>query len=207
MPTKNPFATQPEPPVYASAAVAAQVKLKQKQMRSGQTRAEVEQAMAKVEAAHKELLLSQSVAADEDSTTALQRMTRAEDDARDKEKKLTIAIRKDEAAQADLKQAEEQVAIEAEAAACERVLALGPRGEEVFAVVRQLAVDLARETEVLRSTGGNEKYAYIVSQILAQFEFFLRVASHPRTTDCPSAFKKYESFTACVVALCGQPRP
>jgi hypothetical protein len=102
-----------------------------------------------------------------------------------------------------LKEAERVAAIEAEAAACEHVLARGPRFEEVSTLVRQFAVDMARETEALRVAGGNEKYAYPVSQIRAQFEFFPRLASHPRTTDFPSALKRYESFTACLVAVCG----
>jgi hypothetical protein len=55
----------------------------------------------KLEAARVALVQSERVNADEDSTAAMQRMTRAEEDVRDKEKELAVAIRKDEASLAD----------------------------------------------------------------------------------------------------------
>jgi hypothetical protein len=207
--TKNPFAKPtPAPPAAGSSAQAAEAKVKGAQLLKGRTRAMVERLTEQVQDAqhareNAKRAAGELVSEGQDATAAMREMRQAHDRLDALEAALAVAIQKDGAAQADLKKAEHQVLIEAEAAACEHVLALGPRFEEVSALVRQFALDMARETEALRVAGGDDKYAYPVSQIRAQFEFFLRLASHPRTTDFPSALKMYESFTACLVAICG----
>jgi hypothetical protein len=81
------------------------------QVRRGTTRAEVERVKSKLDAARVAFTQSERVDADEESTAVMQRMTRAEEAVRDMEKELAIAIRKDEAALADLANANLQVLI------------------------------------------------------------------------------------------------
>ena len=189
-------------------AHASEASVKGRQLLRGRTKAKIESLQADLEAARLTLAQAEQVVGDRlieetDITAATEAMRQAGERVKTLELALIVAREKDAAAQDELQHAERQVVIEAEAAACERVLALGPRFEEVSALVRQFAVDMARETEALRVAGGNEKYAHPVRQIREQFEFFLRLASHPRTTNFPSALKMYETFTACLVAVCG----
>src|SRR4249920_2936728 len=155
---KNPFAKTPPEPTPISPSPAAEASVKGRQLARGRTRARFESLRAELEAARGVLAQSERVDADEDSTAVLQRMTRAEEDVRDKEKELTIAIRKDEAALIALKDAERLVAVETEAAACADLLALAPEWEAVFLTVSQLAIKTASRTEALRVSGGNEKF-------------------------------------------------
>jgi chromosome segregation ATPase len=197
----------PSPPLNHSLA-AAEAKLAESRRLRERTKGKVETLTAQVEDARKILAdgkrtLGERKGDGEDTTSITRTVKQAHDHLDALEAALVVAIQKDDTAQSELEEADRQVLIAAEAAACEGVLELGERSEEVYALVRQFAVDLARATEALRVAGGNEKYALSVNQILAQFEFFLRLASHPRTTDYPSALKKYESFTACLVAVCG----
>jgi ribosomal protein S6E (S10) len=207
-----PPAHQPEiplTPLPTHSAVEAQVAKKSKEMVQGKTEAKVKRLTAELEAARIELEQARQVLGERmgdglDTSVAMDAMTKAESKIRMHEAGLIVWKEKGEAAQAELKKAEHQVLIEAEAAACERVLALGPRGEALFELVRQFAIDQAAAGEALRVTGGNDKYARPVSQIREQFDFFLRLASHhPRTINFPDALKMYESYTACLVAVCG----
>lgn len=144
-------------------AVRAQVDMKQKQLRRGTTKAEVERRTAERDVARVALVQSERVAADEDSTTAIQRMTRAEDDLRDKEKELTIAIRKDEAAQADLANAKRQASIEEEFAALEDLRLEGLWWDQKFVeiearIAHQLSPKLNRTRIAL---GGSIEANYV----------------------------------------------
>jgi hypothetical protein len=123
-----------------SVVLAAQAARKGKELRKGRTRAEVERAKVELEAARVARTQSERVNADEDSTVVMQRMTRAEEDVRDKEKELTIALRKDEAARADLQNAEQAARREAMR---EQLMRLADAGKAVNASIRNvgLAVD------------------------------------------------------------------
>jgi len=144
-----------------------------------------------------------------DITTATNAMKQTSDRVRVLEIAVANAIQKDEASQAALKQAERQVSIEAEAAACARVLSLGMKGEEIIAAVKQFAIDMAVATETLRQVGGNEKYAYSMNEIRGQFGLFLGLAKHPLTNNghVSAAFMKYNTWTECLKKVCGRPQP
>ena len=91
-----------------------------------------------------------------DTAAATEALRQAEGQLREDQEALVVAQQKDDEAQRALTDAHRQATIEVEAAACAHVLALGPRFEEVSALVRQLAVDTARETEALRVAGGRK---------------------------------------------------
>ena len=215
---KNPFArptTIPAPAEFLMPeANEANKAVKRWQLEQGRTRKRVEQLrdqlqLARVDLAQSEQTLGERMAEGLDSTTATEAMTRAVDHVRALEVALSVATDKDEAAHAALKQAELQVSIEAETAACAVVLALGPRWEEILAAVRQIAIDTALAADGMRVAGGNEKYAYGVNEITAQARLFMGLAMHPLTNNghVPTAFMKYKTLTECLDAVCGRHHP
>jgi len=211
---KNALAKSSPAPSPAGSSMTAgndpHKNLKRWQLEGGRARKRVEELSSQLDAARQAFAqISRDSVGDErlDITAVTDAMTQAEKKVSALEAALKIALQREQAAEISLNNAEMEVKREARDAACERVLALGPRFEEVSAVVRQFAVDMARETEAMRVAGGNEEYASRVSKIWEQYDFFLRLASHLRTTDFPSALKQYETFTDCLVAVCGVRAP
>jgi hypothetical protein len=205
-PVSTPSAQAPQTPNV----VKLQVELKHRQLRKGTTRAEVERRTAERDAARFALAQAERAVGEQandglDTATAMTALSQAEQVVKENELALSVATQKDALAQAALKDAERTVAAAAVSAACARVLALGPRFEEVCAMVRQLAVDTARETAELRVVGGNEKYAYGANEIKGQFDLFIGLAKHPLTNNghVPEAFMKYKTSSACLEAICG----
>lgn len=200
------------PSVQATAAaVEAQVSLKHKELSQGKTGAQVERLRAELETAqlaldHAEQAEGECEVDGRDATGATDARRQAEDRVRTVKAALSVAMAKHQAAQRALTDAKRAAEMEVEAAARARVLALGPRFEEVSALVRQLAMDTARELEALRVIGGGEKYSYSVNEIRMQFDLFLGLAKHPLTSNAyvSPAFMKYRSWRECVEAICGE---
>ena len=200
----------PSSPASTPDVVKAQVHLKKTQLRRGTTKAQVERLTTDVAASQRAVeqarhILGELWVEGLDTAAATEALRQAEGQLREDQEALVVAQQKDDEAQRALTDAHRQATIEVEAAACARVLALGPRFEEVSALVRQLAVDTARETEALRVAGGTEKYAFAVNEIRKQFDLFLRLSGHSFTNNAhvPQAFMKYNTWTACLEAICG----
>jgi len=124
------------------------------------------------------------------------------------ESAVAVLLQRTQEAEVALKNAQLLATVEAEAAACARVLALGPKGEALFVAVAEFVAEEYRETEALRVAGGNERYTQAVGEIRAQFELFLGIAKRPPSTKGADsgAYRKYENFTACLAATCGTRR-
>jgi aminopeptidase N len=177
------------------------------------TKAKVESLRAEVEAARLTLAQAEQAVGDRlveglDVTAATDTMKQAGDRVRVLESALAVAIQKDEAAQAELKQAERQMASDAEDAASARVLARAAEGEAILKTVRRFALDLAADQQVLgeiRKKNGTERSAANVGVIPGQLMFFLRLAIDPGTgTEFrPYGLRTYDSWTECLEKVCG----
>jgi hypothetical protein len=191
-----PVSTTPTPDV-----VKLQVDLKARQLRRGLTHAEVERVKVKLDAARVACEASEQVDADEDSATALQRMTRAEAVVRDTEKELTIALHKDECALADLQTAERAVAREIEETNRVRGAALGPRGEELFKLFAAYAEDLVGEIQSSRLHG------WAATELRGQFQLFVGLYMHAVTGHghVSPRMMKFKTWPDCVRAHFGEP--
>jgi hypothetical protein len=211
---KNPFA-KPTPATEpaGSSMPEADKALKRWQLEQGRTRKRVEELMGQLEAARvaleqSEQTLGERMADGVDSTTATDAMKHASDHVRALEVALAVATKKDVTAEAELKQAERQVASDAEDAASARVLARAAEGEAILKTLRQFALDLARDQKELgeiRRTNGTERSAAGVGEIPDQLMFFLKLALDPGTGTGlrPYRMRPYASWTECLEDVCG----
>lgn len=214
---KNPFARStpvPEPAGSSMPGVNDPNKaVKRWQLEQGRTRKRVEELMGQLEAARvalaqSEQTLGERMADGLDSTTATDAMKHAADHVRALAVALAVATEKDVTAQAELKQAERQVEIDAEDAACARLRARAAEGEAILKNLRQFAIALARAQEALgevRRRNGTERCAANVGVITGQLMFFLRLAIDPGTGTGfrPYGLREYASWTECLEGVCG----
>jgi hypothetical protein len=165
---KNPFAkTTPATESAGSSMPEADKTLKRWELEQGRTKKRVEELTGQLDTARRTLADAKQAYGEReiegvDTTEAEAAMQRAEGRVRVFEVALTVAKQKDDAAQAELNNAKRQVSSDAEAAARARVLALGPRGEELLAAVRQFAISVARDQQALgqaRRKNGTERCA------------------------------------------------
>lgn len=117
---------------------------------------------------------------------------------------VAVLLQRKNEAEASLQRAKQATQNDKVDAAKARLNALGPRADEVFAAVKQLATDLAFAAEELRVAGGNEKHSYGATEIRGQFDLFFGLAKHPLTNNghVPTAFMKYKNFSDCLTAVC-----
>jgi len=118
---------------------------------------------------------------------------------------VAALLQRKESAERAVLDATRAQAEDAIAAACMSLLALAPEWEQVFVTVSQLAIQTAHKTEGLRVAGGNEKYAYSVSEVKRQIQLFMGIAMCEvnGSGHIPSRLMRYETLTACFASICG----
>lgn len=177
--------------------------LKQKQLRRGTTKAELERFTADVDAGARTLMeaeqgLGECVVNGRDTSAVTQQVQQCEKTLREARAGLACAKDKDAEAQRALKDAERQVSIEAEAAALANLKAVGLKVDQMFADLEQLAKDAAHASNAVRVSGGS--YASAMTDARLQFEMFLRLAGHPMTQNgfVSGAFRKFEKWSDAI---------
>ena len=142
-----------------------------------------------------------------DVTAATDAMHRAADHVRALEVAISVAIKKDDAAQAELQQAERDLVTAAKDAARERLLALAQEGEEMFMHIKLFRADLIRETAAANAAGGIASWG--ARESVDYFDFFLKIANRSAAANAADSgtFRKYPSRITCLQYVCGKAQP
>ena len=208
LPAEPPSAS----PSLADLTIAAQVVKKQKQLLQGKTAALLDRLRADLDEA--QLAREQAETAEgeclvdgRDATAETDAMHRASDHVRALESALKIAIQKDDAAQADLEQAEQDLASAVQEAARQDLLALAEEGEEILIRLKMLRAAVVRAAAAAREVGGIEAWGQRES--IDYLTFFLTRANRSAAADAADsgAFMKYPSWTTCLQYVCGKIHP
>ena len=204
--TKNPFATTP--PLASVPAVEAAVK--GKQLLRGRTKARVESLTAELNAAQRELAqakhtLGERMADELDITTATEAMRQVGDRVRVLESALAVARQRDDAAQASLKQAEEQVAIEAEVEVVARLKRVTLKADQLFVNLERLVVDelgpsLNEARGVLAKSAIRDGELNFLPKLPLVFKQLLLLSVHTLIQEgfVPANMRAYEKLSDCI---------
>lgn len=203
---------EPSPETTSDAVKKAQACLEQKRQRRETTKAEVERFTADLAAAH--LALEQADTAEGaclvnglDATAAMEVRREASDRVRVLGSAVTIATQIDQVAQTELQQAERELKHAAKDEARERLLALTEQAEELLARVKRLRSELVREAAAAHSVGAIESWGR--REVVDHWDFFLKIANRSAADDAADsgAFRKFPSWTYCVMYACGKIKP
>lgn len=205
-------AEPPAPPSPADETIAAQVSKKQKELLQGKTAAQLERLRADLDEA--QLAREQAETAEgeclvdgRDPSEATAARHQAADRLRVLESAVKIAIQKDETAQAQLREAEQDLASAAQEAARQDLLALAEEGEEILIRLKMLRAAVVRAAAAAREVGGIEAWGQRES--IDYLTFFLTRANRSAAADAADsgAFMKYPSWTTCLQYVCGKIHP
>ena len=205
-------AEPPAPPSPADETIAAQVSKKQKELLQGKTAAQLERLRADLDEA--QLAREQAETAEgeclvdgRDPSEATAARHQAADRLRVLESAVKIAIQKDETAQAQLREAEQDLASAAQEAARQDLLELAEEGEELFVRIKLLREDVVRAANAANAVGGIADWGRRES--LDYLDFFLKIANRSRSADAADSgsFRKYPTWTYCLRYVCGKVRP
>jgi hypothetical protein len=204
--TKNPFANTP--PLASVPAVEATVK--GKQLLRGRTKARVESLPAELDAARlsfaqAEQTLGERMVDDLDATTATEAVRQVGDRVRVLESALAVARQRDDAAQASLKQAEQQVAIEAEVEVVARLKRVSLKADRLLNDLERLVVDelgpsLNEARGVLSKSAIRDGELNFLPKLPLVFKQLLLLSVHTLIQEgfVPVNMRAYEKLSECI---------
>jgi hypothetical protein len=156
---------------------------------------------------HARQVLGERMADELDTTTAMDELTQAESRVKALEAAVTSATQKDEAAQAELEQAERGLVIAEREEIHQRLCTMAGEAEELFIRIKLFRAELVRALTALRELGGpSERFGYGSNEIRLHFDHFMALANRPASAAAADsgAFQKYPSWTNCVEVVCGR---
>jgi hypothetical protein len=208
---KNPFAKSITPPSpTGSSMTTANKAVKRWQLEQGRTNMKVQEIEGQIDAAKVRQTEAEQVVGEQlveglDTTAATLVMNQASEHVRVLESALAIAIQKDESAQAALKEAEAQAAIEGQVEVVAQLKQAMLKADQQLIDLERLVVDeigpsLNAARLILTSSGIRDGELSFLSEVPLVFKqgLFLSVCSLLKEGFLPVNMRKYERVSQCI---------
>ena len=202
---KKPFTkSSPETPAAAEASV------KGKQLLHGRTKARVESLTAELNAARQALTQAEQAVGEQlveglDATASTDAMKQAADQVRILESALVVATQKDEAAHTALKEAQSQIAIQAEVNAVAQVKTVSLKVDQMLVDLERLIVDqlspaMNMARGILATSGIRDGELNFLPKLPSVFKQLLLLSTHTLTGEgfVPVNMRAYEKLSDVV---------